>query len=299
MTNSMEPLLGKGRLHANEGQAEPLQFASWANGRITFDHRRMVCRDAELVWTAPRHLLVLTEEGGTSHTHVRVGGRVAYDGRDRPGALSFIPESADRYSTYRNARLAYSALWIDPTFQERLRGCEGMTPPPPIVNGTDTAIQSLVSSLREEVAENRRLDTAYIEHLMAVILLRLARPDRAEVPRRIRSAQLNRKALNTVQDYIEANIGADIALSDLAELVGMPVDSFARRFRATTGLPPYAFIIERRVRRAETLLRTTRREIAAIALALGFSSQSHFTTTFHRVAGTTPRAYRAHFPPKI
>lgn len=75
-------------------------------------------------------------------------------------------------------------------------------------------------------------------------------------------------------------------------------DSFARRFKATTGLAPYAFVVERRLRRAEILLAKPEMALAAIAMSLGFSSQSHFTTTFRKLRGTTPHAYRRRFFPE-
>lgn len=298
----IRPLLGEGRIREQGARADPFQTTSWMDGRLTLDHRRLACRDAELVWTAPHHLLVLTENGGTTETHVRIAGRRAYEGRDQPGALSFIPATADRHCTYRNVELIYSALWFDPVLCERLLGCNDIAASPPVVNGSDPVIAILLRSLRDEVAAGHHLDAAYIEHLAAVILLRIARLNgslaAAEAPRQGRGTALGGAALARVQDYIEANIGSDIALSDLANLLDMPVDTFARRFRAATGLAPYAYVIERRVRRAETLLRTTDRGIATIAFALGFSSQSHLTSTFRRVTGTTPRVYRAQFFPE-
>ena len=84
----------------------------------------------------------------------------------------------------------------------------------------------------------------------------------------------------------------EITLAELARLAGMGQDSFARRFRATTGLAPYAYVIEQRMRRAEELLAKGDLDLARIACALGFSSQSHFTTTFRRQRGLTPLAYR-------
>jgi AraC family transcriptional regulator len=130
-----------------------------------------------------------------------------------------------------------------------------------------------------------------------LVLMRLAAL-RGAAPPKARTGRLSRKALARVEDYIEARLGTDIALADLAELADLPIDAFARRFKAATGLAPYAFVIERRVRRAEALLRSTGMEIGTIALALGFSSQSHLTTTFRRATGTTPGAYRAHFSPE-
>jgi AraC family transcriptional regulator len=57
--------------------------------------------------------------------------------------------------------------------------------------------------------------------------------------------------------------------------------------------PPYRYLIERRIRRAEILLAEEDRSIADIALAVGFSNQSHFTTQFSRFLSLTPTAYRA------
>jgi len=299
MSGSIRPLLGQGRVRASGERAEAFHTVSWLDDRVTFDHRWLACREGELAWTAPRHLIVLTEEGGTSQTQVRVGGSRAYEGRDRPGALSFVPSSADRFCTYRNCELVYTALWIDPAVQDRLQGCDGLATPPPVVNGNDGVVGALMASLRDEISAGAHPGAAYVEHLVAMILLRFAKLDGTAPQADSQGGRLNRKVLARVQDYIEANLGSDIALSELAELADLPVDSFARRFRATTGLAPYAYVIERRLRHAETLLRTTEKEIAVIALSLGFSSQSHLTTTFRRRLGITPRAYRAQFSPGI
>jgi AraC family transcriptional regulator len=77
----------------------------------------------------------------------------------------------------------------------------------------------------------------------------------------------------------------------------LPTDSFARRFRATTGHPPYRYVLRRRVERAAALLRATDTSISEVALATGFSSQSHFTSAFKQPIGTTPSAYRRRYRP--
>jgi AraC family transcriptional regulator len=290
---SFRPLFGQGSVRERDGAVESLHLASWCNRQITLDHRRWRCAEAELAWSSPHHLIVLTEDGGTARTQTRLGGRLVYEGHDRPGSLSVIPAAIDRQGGYRDVDLIYSALWIDPAVQGRLAGCPGPSALPCFVNGHDPVVGALVASLRDDVARGHTPDTAYVEHMVALILLRLAARDSAAQPAETRGGRLSRRSLAHVLDYVEANLGSDIALSDLADLLDMPVDRFARRFRATTGLAPYAYILERRVRRAETLLGTTTCEIAAIAITLGFSSQSHLTTTFRRLTGTTPRAYRA------
>ena len=295
---SLEPLVGEGRIRAREERAGPLHPVSWMSSRILFDHRRWACADAELRWTSGHHLVLLTEQGGTSQTLARFGGRVLYDGRDRPGALTFVPASVERQCSYRGADLVYSALWIDPAIQDKLCAGENLPAFPAFVNGSDAVISSLLTSVRAEIAEGRIPGAVYMEHVAALILLRLAALQSAG-PRTQRGSRLSRKALARVEEYIGAHLDSDIALSDLARQLDLPIDAFARRFKETTGRAPYAYVIDRRVRRAELLLRGTDVEIGSIGLSLGFSSQSHFTTTFRRMNGTTPRAYRAQFAPVL
>ena len=66
---------------------------------------------------------------------------------------------------------------------------------------------------------------------------------------------------------------------------------FARRFKHCAGLPPYQFLIKKRVERAKRLLRGTM-PIAEVALECGFSHQEHLTNVFRRWTGQTPSAYR-------
>ena len=283
------------QLRSPGGPGKLIHTASWMDGSVVFEHRHW---SGEEVEPGPsrrtHHRIVLTESGGTARTQVRLEGRTVYDGQDRSGALTFIPASVERECRYRDADLVFSGIWIDPAIQGRLSGGDALPPFPAMVNGNDEIIRMLLMSLRREVSAARTPGAAYVEHLAALMLLRLADRPQATLPRSKQQGQLNRNALASVQDYIDAHLGADIAHADLAGLLALPIDTFARQFRATTGLSPYAYVIKRRIEQAELLLRERTMPISEIALALGFSSQSHFTTTFRRVMGTTPQVYRTH-----
>jgi AraC family transcriptional regulator len=92
---------------------------------------------------------------------------------------------------------------------------------------------------------------------------------------------------------IEARIDERLMLADLAAACGMTRFAFARAFRATFGLPPHRYVLERRVGRALALLSEPARPLAEIALVVGFSSQAHMTDTFRRIAGVSPGRARA------
>ena len=107
-----------------------------------------------------------------------------------------------------------------------------------------------------------------------------------------RRGGLSPAALRRVQVFVEANINRSVHLPDLAARAGLSVHHFGRAFRTSTGVTPRAFIEQRRIERARTLIDGTDRPLADIAAVTGFASQSHLTTAFRRATGFTPAAYR-------
>jgi len=104
---------------------------------------------------------------------------------------------------------------------------------------------------------------------------------------------LQKWRLKRVVDYIETHMPSRITLCDLAAVAGLSRMHFASQFRVATGLRPHEFLLRRRVRRAEELMRGTTMTIVEIALAVGFQTQAHFTTVFKRFARCTPRRWRS------
>lgn len=64
------------------------------------------------------------------------------------------------------------------------------------------------------------------------------------------------------------------------------------RFRRLVGLPPAAFLMRCRLRRAGELLRNTNRSVTEIAASLGFASSQHFATRFRQETGLTASQWR-------
>ena len=93
-------------------------------------------------------------------------------------------------------------------------------------------------------------------------------------------------------DYIEAHLGKDLTVREIAAIAGLSPGHFTRAFKATTGLAVWAYVQRRRGERAKELLLTTSRTIAEIAYDCGFAHQGHLTSWFKRQFGTTPGALR-------
>lgn len=93
-------------------------------------------------------------------------------------------------------------------------------------------------------------------------------------------------------EFLEDNLGDEIGLSTLAELAGMTIREFGTAFTVTFGVPPHQYLLGRRIERAKHLLTTTTHSITEISIAVGFSTPSHFSNTFRKRMGVSPREYR-------
>ncbi|MEA2320275.1 MAG: hypothetical protein QOD81_125 [Solirubrobacteraceae bacterium] len=86
-------------------------------------------------------------------------------------------------------------------------------------------------------------------------------------------------------------------VADLAAAAGLSRAHFSREFRRAFGESPHAYLLTRRLERAGALLRTTDRSVADVCFSVGLRSLGSFTTSFSRMYGLSPTAYRARFPP--
>jgi len=102
---------------------------------------------------------------------------------------------------------------------------------------------------------------------------------------------LSQQSLARTCDYIERHLGDEISLSAIARVAGMSRFHFARLFRASMGQSPMAYLLRQRIERAKGLLRARQLPICEIAMLLGFSDQSHFSRTFRKLVGTTPKKF--------
>lgn len=100
------------------------------------------------------------------------------------------------------------------------------------------------------------------------------------------------RKLRHAAEYIDRNLRNRLTLAEIAAEVGLNPHYFARVFKQAMRQSPHQYILEKRVERAKVLLKTTELSLVEIALQVGIATQSHFTTVFHRLTGTTPREFR-------
>jgi AraC-like DNA-binding protein len=99
------------------------------------------------------------------------------------------------------------------------------------------------------------------------------------------------------KDLADARYFEPLEVDDLARAAGLSKAHFSREFRRTFGESPYVYLLTRRLERAAALLRDTDRSVAEVCLDVGLQGVGSFTTSFKRMYGMTPTAYRDSFPP--
>jgi AraC-like DNA-binding protein len=99
------------------------------------------------------------------------------------------------------------------------------------------------------------------------------------------------------KDLADARYTEPLTVDDLARAAGLSRAHFSREFRRAFGETPHGYLLIRRLERAAALLRSTDRSVADICMTVGLDSVGSFTTSFTRMFGRPPTAYRAAFPP--
>ena len=120
-------------------------------------------------------------------------------------------------------------------------------------------------------------------------------PDQRELPPSRCCTPLQKWRMKRVVEYVDSHLSFRITLAGMAAAAGLSRMHFAAQFRAATGLRPHDYILQRRINRAQELLRNRDVPLVEIALSVGFQSQSHFATVFKRLVGETPHRWR-HLP---
>ena len=99
------------------------------------------------------------------------------------------------------------------------------------------------------------------------------------------------------KDLADARYFEPLTVRDLAGAAGLSPAHFSREFQAAFGEAPHQYLLTRRLERAAALLRNTDRSVTEVCFSVGLTSLGSFTTSFRRVYGLAPTAYRASFPP--
>lgn len=156
----------------------------------------------------------------------------------------------------------------------------------------DGTIEALVRSAVLPLSWDEPAERIAVTHTGQALLAYLAaRFTERGLKRLLARGGLSPRVLKRVAEYVDANLSAAIAIEDLAVVAELSPFHFARMFKQSTGESPHGYVTRQRLEQAQRLLKEGALPLAEVALACGFSSQSHFTLRFREQTGITPRQF--------
>lgn len=177
--------------------------------------------------------------------------------------------------------LRYRILYLEPSLM--LDCLDGLSLP--FVRDAVVADRAFCTTLLSALGPiDRELDDLFVGDFIAQLMQGLARhagqPARPLLKPAWRAARLAR-------DYLEDNIARSVHSKELEAITGLDRYALSRHFRAAFSTSPHRFLVMRRLQQARRLIEIGE-PLAQIAIAAGFSDQSHFNRQFKKAFGITP-----------
>lgn len=158
------------------------------------------------------------------------------------------------------------------------------------------ALATLLVTATVAVDTDRRRAKTCIQRAAALLGIDLSLEGIGTVERSPLQGGLARWQANLITSYIEDKLDSNIRVTALAGVVKLSTSHFFRAFRQTFGEAPVSYIRQRRIRRAQELMLTSRLSLSQVALECGMCDQPHLCRVFRRIVGVNPNAWRRQFP---
>jgi AraC family transcriptional regulator len=234
--------------------------------------------------------VVLEEVGGRCEPRLHV---------DRPNPIEhmprhmhFAPAGLEMWGFTADARFVKDATLsfdLKALAEQMTTDLSGAPVDAPRLRFADDRLWTLVRLLAEAVGDPDPSTQLYGDGLVTAIVARLLafRPARAEDGKGLAPWRLRR-----VIDFMEASLPDRVELAKLARLVGLSTSHFSRAFKVSTGMAPYQWQLNARIRQAQSQLINTDASLGQIAEANGFADAVHFGRRFRQLTGAGPATWR-------
>lgn len=248
-----------------------------------------------LLVASPQHTLFVWRDGASPAT-VRSRGRTRQCAR-RDGLMDVMVAHEQTAISHHRPHSPGECLLValpgadDEAWADELPTAAARTRLKPQFSFADARLHALAGALFAQCRDGEPHGRLYTESVSLALAGHVWRRH-ATGARAGATPGLGRHQRTLIESYLEAHLGSDVGLAELAALLGYSRAQFVRLFRQSFGASPHQYLMRRRVEHAKQLLRRDGESLAGIAAACGFSDASHFSNCFVRWAGTTPGRYR-------
>jgi AraC family transcriptional regulator len=210
----------------------------------------------------------------------------------REGDVAVFPEGfGESHFVYDGSKFQVLVVQVAP---ERVRISNRPLPHialKPQIGISDPNIARMLSNMKDEVGAGGRSGAIYGQTLSLALAAYLegrfaVSPRQSKVSRRFSASEVQ-----LLRDYVRANLGSDLNLSELANLFGMSSSTFLRFFANSFGCTPHEYVSVQRMDEARALV-ISGKAIAEIARAVGLTP-SHFSVAFRKTFGISPKELRS------
>jgi AraC family transcriptional regulator len=153
---------------------------------------------------------------------------------------------------------------------------------------------SLAQAIYQECESDGRQGLLYAETAIAFLALHVVRRlSNVMAPVRIlQRGGLAPAVLNRACDYMVNRLAENVSLSEVAGIADLSLAHFSFAFKTSMGIAPHTWLRRQRVDRAKGMLLDPSFTLSAVALSVGFSTQSAFGAAFKRETGSPPAVWR-------
>lgn len=230
------------------------------------------------------------EEAGEKIYELREGEYILIEGN--------IPHklTVEKETPCRMLNLEGRELWAkEVSFFQSLTKEEGMRSfmeqESSVIAGRDDGrLHETLSELIRELKERKRKKEASLlaDLLMVQMLIHLKRQ---WAERKINEGNIS-FYIRQAQEYLEENFDSDITVAQVAEAVNLSEGYLQRLYKKEKGISLMDKVLWMRIEKAKLLLENSTLPVIDVAVAAGFNSRQHFSSTFTRLAGCSPAAWR-------
>jgi AraC family transcriptional regulator len=244
------------------------------------------------------HLLILALTEGSRQVHKFCGKE--HDDVFPVGSCWLLPAGESGFFSWESTDECVSFM-VEPQILQQTAmeiGCLGADKLElqPIIKAADPQLYNLALQFKQELQNNFLGGELYSESLANLFNIHLLRNYCTSTPiLRSYSGGLSTKKLQQAIDYIQAHLDEKLSLESIATQLNLSVHYFCELFTQSTGIPPYKYVLQQRVDRAQQLLRNSQKSLSEIALDCGFADQSHLSRHFTKLTRISPKKYRDRF----
>ncbi|HBG02118.1 MAG TPA: AraC family transcriptional regulator [Firmicutes bacterium] len=155
-----------------------------------------------------------------------------------------------------------------------------------------TLLEAILSKMRKEERRHLVWSSLYQKILLSELLIVASRRASEQLEDYFYPEGPVHQKVHNIVRFMGENYQQVLSLGELGERFFVSPAYLSRAFKRVTGLTLVEYLNTVRIKEAQRLLRESDQTVSDVALAVGFSSHTHFGRTFKQMTGLSPIMYR-------